>query len=179
MLTHTSTWPNRATVAATARKTLGALPDAILAAALTAADRLQSAAIDALARAHVDRVDVLERLIGAPAIDLETVEHLAILELLGVRHAVVALTKADLVDDATAAFDQFDYARALERTEAFFWAFCDDHLELVKGRAYAGDPSAVGALRIALDIFQRLLAPPAARRDAVERHPADEAELGA
>jgi len=71
---------------------------------------------------------------------------------------------ADLVDDATKAFDAFDYARALERTEAFFWWFTDNHVELVKARAYGeyGDEraaSAQHALRMALSTVQRLLAP--------------------
>ena len=74
------------------------------------------------------------------------------------------VTLADLVDDATEAFDGFDYARALQRTEAFFWSFCDDYVELVKSRAYgdAGDPavrSAAVTLRIALSSLLRLLAP--------------------
>ena len=70
---------------------------------------------------------------------------------------------AELVDDATRAFDDFDYARALERTETFFWSFTDDHVELVKTRAYEGDEAAADsarhALRLALATMLRLFAP--------------------
>ncbi|MDZ7674920.1 MAG: valine--tRNA ligase [Acidimicrobiales bacterium] len=76
------------------------------------------------------------------------------------------LSLADLVDECTRVFDEYDYARALERAETYFWSFTDDHLELVKGRAYGdgseADPaadSAKVALRLALETVLKLFAP--------------------
>jgi valyl-tRNA synthetase len=71
---------------------------------------------------------------------------------------------ATLVDEATRNLDAYDYARVLQRTEEFFWRFCDDYLELVKGRRYGeqGDQaagSANSALLAALSVLLRLFAP--------------------
>jgi valyl-tRNA synthetase len=69
-----------------------------------------------------------------------------------------------LVDSATGDLERYDYARALQHVESFFWRFCDDYLELVKGRRYgeqdaAGAGSANRALTAALSVLLRLFAP--------------------
>ncbi|MBG6217618.1 valyl-tRNA synthetase [Arthrobacter sp. CAN_A6] len=70
----------------------------------------------------------------------------------------------DVTAQATAAFERYEYARALQLTEAFFWTFTDDYVELVKDRAYgaageAGKESVLTALATTLDALLRLFAP--------------------
>ncbi len=70
-----------------------------------------------------------------------------------------------LIQRVTQAFDAFDYAQALSLTEEFFWqTFCDNYLELCKGRAYEegfseGKRSAFAVLRLIHRAILRLFAP--------------------
>ncbi|HEY1826341.1 MAG TPA: valine--tRNA ligase [Acidimicrobiales bacterium] len=70
----------------------------------------------------------------------------------------------DLIDEATAAFEKYDYARVLERAESFFWSFCDNYVELAKARAYGEGSeeetrSARATLFLTLSALQRIFAP--------------------
>ena len=49
-----------------------------------------------------------------------------------------------LIEDTTRALEDYDYARALQITETFFWSLCDNYLEMVKSRRY-GDHGADAA----------------------------------
>lgn len=71
---------------------------------------------------------------------------------------------AQVVESATKAFEKYDYTKALEVTETFFWSFTDDYVELVKERTYGkqGEESAnsaKAALGITIHSLLKLFAP--------------------
>ena len=62
------------------------------------------------------------------------------------------------------SLEEYEYTRVLDRTETFFWSFCDNYLELVKSRRYGdqgeeGAHSANRAMQAALSVMLRLFAP--------------------
>ena len=71
----------------------------------------------------------------------------------------------DVVEKATAAYEDYEFGQALQVTESFFWnGLTDNFIELVKRRARdeddpEGRASAVAALRLGLDVLLRLFAP--------------------
>ena len=99
---------------------------------------------------------VLGRLEGASAPGPSDVGELLDLDFLAML--------GQLISEATQSFDSYDYARALERIESFFWSFCDNYVELVKIRAYgeadsSATRSARATLSLTLSVLQRLFAP--------------------
>ena len=93
----------------------------------------------------------------------ETIDGLIISEPID-RSFLAALSL--IVSTARADMEQFEYTRALEAIESFFWrGFTDTYIELVKSRAkgenvdLARSASAILSLRLGLDILLRLFAP--------------------
>ena len=92
----------------------------------------------------------------------QTVEHLAIIELLGVRDGVVALTKADIVDEELLELAEADVREFLERTR---YAGCE--VVTVSARDGRGTVELLAALERAADRTE------AGRRSGPARLPVD------
>ena len=92
----------------------------------------------------------------------QTIEHLAIIELLGVRDGVVALTKADIVDEELLELAEADVREFLERTR---YAGCE--VVTVSARDGRGTAALLAALERAADRTE------AGRRSGPARLPVD------
>ena len=71
---------------------------------------------------------------------------------------------SEVIDQATSAFHKYDYTKALEVTETFFWSFTDNYVELVKERTYGKQgeesaKSAKAALGLTIHALLRLFSP--------------------
>ncbi|MBP9674771.1 MAG: valine--tRNA ligase [Bacteriovoracaceae bacterium] len=89
-----------------------------------------------------------DRSVGIPTVDLD-------------KSWLAVLNQA--LQEATKSFEAFDYAGALQNMESVFWDFCDNYVELIKGRAYQGNDvekkSAIVTLNLSLNIFLKSFAP--------------------
>ncbi|MBQ7552396.1 MAG: class I tRNA ligase family protein [Rickettsiales bacterium] len=66
----------------------------------------------------------------------------------------------DVIKQYQKAFNEFEYSVAKNAVERLFWdEYCDNYLEIVKGRAYADDLSALATLRVMTEAFLLLFAP--------------------
>ena len=129
---------------------------------------------------HLAKVDVKE--LALNAIGEKLAESSISLEMLSSyitcdydKYFIAKLAK--LIEEATKAFELYEYAGAMEKIERFFWQdFCDNYLEITKTRAYNEDEesalvhlsteerrssqiSAIITLRYSLNILLRLFAP--------------------
>ncbi|MBI5148130.1 class I tRNA ligase family protein, partial [Candidatus Pacearchaeota archaeon] len=71
---------------------------------------------------------------------------------------------SDIVDKCTEAFESYEYSKSRGEVDNFFWhTFCDNYLEIVKGRIYQGSSeekiSAQYVLYTALSTILKLIAP--------------------
>ncbi len=102
------------------------------------------------------------KLLNASRFVLSTAESLG--EITATVDRAMLAQLGSLVSESTKLLEDYDYSRVLERVERDFWGFCDDYLELVKGRRYGEQgpeaaASANRALVAALSVYLRLLAP--------------------
>lgn len=70
----------------------------------------------------------------------------------------------NMIEKGSESFETFDYATVLQIVESNFWFFCDNYLELVKGRIYSSDneesrASAIATLSYSLSVFLRMFSP--------------------